>query len=152
MKEMGGTEIFGKMMLSSLYPFATFGAGIPIAVIWSVSQEFYVLQVCTLFVLGFMFLLAFGFFYPLWPIHKELKKRKEEELGEILSKISLPKIKEGMSLKDAVQAQLLLDTYNKISSIHEWPFKTDTLIKAFSAILVPFISLVINIVILFLKP
>jgi hypothetical protein len=34
----------------------------------------------------------------------------------------------------------------------EWPFKTDTLIKAFSAILVPFISLLINIIILFHKP
>jgi len=88
----------------------------------------------------------------LWPIHKKLKERKEKERDEILSRISLPKIKEGMSLKDAVQAQLLLDTYNKISSIHGWPFKTDTLIKACSAILVPFISLVINIVILFLKP
>lgn len=153
LKEMGGTEVFGKMMLSSLYSLAAIGAGIPIAVIWSISQEFYVLLVCTLFVSLFVFLIAFGFFYPLWPIHKKLKERKEKEQNEILSRISLSTIKEEEGdFKDTVHTHLLLDTSNKISSMLEWPFKTDTLIKACSAILVPFISLGINIVILFLTP
>jgi len=58
LKEMGGTEVFGKMMLSSLYSLAAIGAGIPIAVIWSISLEFYVLLVCTLFVSLFVFLIA----------------------------------------------------------------------------------------------
>ena len=154
LKEMGGTEIFGKMVLSSLYPIAAIGAAIPGMVIWSIStQVSYVLLVCILLVSIFMFIIAFGFFYSLWPSHKKLKERKEKERNEILSKISLSTIKEeGMDFKDAVHTHLLLDTSNKISSMLEWPFKTDTLIKAFSAILVPFISLLINIIILFHKP
>ena len=154
LKEMGGTEIFGKMVLSSLYPIAAIGAAIPGMVIWSTSTPVsYVLLVCILLVSIFMFIAAFGFFYSLWPSHNKLKERKEKEQNEILSKISLSAIiEEGMDFKDAVHTHLLLDTYNKISSMLEWPFKTDTLIKAFSAILVPFISLLINIIISFHKP
>jgi len=152
LKETGGTEIFGKMMLSSLYPFAAFGAGIPIAVIWSISQELYVLLICTLCVSLFVLSAAFGFFYPLGHVHSRLKERKEEEQKEILGKISLSRIKKGeMDIKEIVYVDLLLDTSNKVSSMHEWPFKTDTLVKAFSAILAPFASLVIGIVTLYLK-
>lgn len=150
MKDMGGTEILGKMLLSSLYPFAILGGGIPIAIFWS-SQKVSLFVVCVFFILCFMFLIAFGFFYPLWPIHRELKKKKEKEQNEILSKLSLSKIKDGMDLKDTIYTQLLLDTYSKISMMREWPFRVDTLIKACSAILFPFISLLINGIIFLLK-
>ncbi len=170
LKEMGGTEVFGKIMLLSSYPFATVGAGIPVLIIvGSYFQKFYGLLIAILFVSLFVFLLAFGFFYPSWHIHKKLKEIKEKEQNEILSKISLSTIKQGLnfnddvyanlllgisnkisSINDAVYAILLLGISNKISSMHEWPFKVDTLIKAVSTILIPFISLVVNII-LFIK-
>ncbi len=151
LKEMGGTEVFGKIMLLSLYPFATVGAGIPVLIIvGSYFQKFYGLLIAIFFVSLFVFLLAFGFFFPLWPIHKKLKEEKEKQKNEILNKISLPTIKEGMNLKEAMNTNLRLGIFNKISSMHEWPFKFDTLIKAVSTILIPFISLVVNII-LFIK-
>lgn len=152
LKEMGGIEIFGRMMLSSVYPMAAIGVGIPIMLIWSVGQEFYVLLICILLVLFFVFLIAFGFFYPLLPLHKNLKAEKEKEQDEILNKISLSRIVNGeeIDFKDDTHSHLLLFIFDKISSMREWPFKSDTLAKACSSILVPFISLLINIVILFL--
>ena len=154
LKEMGGIEIFGRMMLSSVYPMAAIGVGIPIMLIWSVCQEFYVLLICILLVLFFVFLIAFGFFYPLLPLHKNLKAEKEKEQDEILNKISLSRIVNGeeIDFKDDTHSHLLLFIFDKISSMREWPFKSDTLAKACSSILVPFISLLINIVILFLNP
>lgn len=146
LKDMGGTEVFGEILRSSLYPFAILGAGIPVAVVWSCSQDSYVLLICTFFVLLFTFLLAFGFFYPLWHIHKELTKTKKREQDDILSQISLPTMKV-IDSESTAHAHLLLDTHTKISSMHEWPFKIDTLIKVCSAILLPIISLLITIVI-----
>lgn len=154
LKEMGGIEIFGRMMLSSVYPMAVIGVGIPTMIIWSAGQEFYVLLVCILLVLFFVFLIAFGFFYPLLPLHKNLKAEKEKEQDKILNRISLSRIvnEEVINLKDDTHSHLLLVLYDKILSMREWPFKGDTLAKAFSSILVPFISLLISIVILFLRP
>jgi hypothetical protein len=154
LKEMGGIEIFGRMMLSSVYPMAAIGVGIPIMIIWSVGQEFYVLLICILLVFIFMFLIAFGFFYPLLPLHTNLKAAKEKERDKILSRLSLSRMidEEEIDFKDDTHSHLLLFIYDKILSMREWPFKSDTLAKACSSILVPFISLLINIAILFLKP
>jgi hypothetical protein len=153
LKEMGGIEIFGRMMLSSVYPMVAIGVGIPTMIIWSFGQEYYVLLLGILLVLLFMFLIAFGFFYPLLPLHKNLKAEKEKEQDIILSKIPLSRIinEEVINFNDDTHSHLLLFIYDKILSMREWPFKSDTLAKAFSSILVPFISLLINVVILFLS-
>jgi hypothetical protein len=147
LKKMGGTEIFGRIILSVVYTTTMIGVQLPISLFWSSGQEFYVLLISVALVSIFVFLMIFGFFYPLWPIHKELKRQKEKEINRILSNVSLSSIEREMSLKDAMHSHLLLDISNKVSSMNEWPFKTDTIIKLFSTVLLPFTSLAINILI-----
>lgn len=148
LKEMGGTEVFGEMILSSVYPAAALGVAIPVVVVWSFTKEFYVVIISAVLVLFFVFLILFAFFYPLWPIHNVLKKEKEREVNEILEKISLIEIKGGMDLESAVNTHLLLDTSSKVSSMLEWPFNTKTLIKLLSSVLFPFLSLLVNVALL----
>lgn len=147
LKEMGGTEIFGKIILSSTYLGVTLGVAVPFAVMWHINQELHVLLIKVIVVAVVVVLILFGFFYPLWPIHKMLRQEKKERVDNILDKISLASIEGEMSLEDVVHTHLLLDVSNKISSMVEWPFKTDTIIKLISTVFLPFVSLIINIMI-----
>lgn len=148
LKEMGGTEVFGKMILSSVYPAAALAVAIPVVVAWSVTKAFYVVLISAVLVLFFVILILFAFFYPLWPIHKRLRQEKEEKINKILKEIPLDKIEEEMDVKDTVRAHLLLAASNRISSMFEWPFKPNTLIKLFSTILLPVVSLVVNVILM----
>lgn len=146
LKEMGGTEIFGKIVLSSAYTAAAIGAALTINVIWSSGQETYVLLISILLCSIFISLMIFGFFYPLLPIHKELKQKKEVEIDKILKKISLPAIEGEMNLRDALHTYLLWDLFGKISRMNEWPFRTAIIIRLSSTILLPLTSSIINII------
>ena len=81
--------------------------------IWIKTQEPYVLLISVVLVSIFLFLMISRFFYPLWPIHKKLKRRKEEEIDRILDEISLSAIKREINMGDAIHTHLLLDTSNK---------------------------------------
>ena len=144
---MGGTEVFGKIVLSSVYMGAVVGAALPFSVIWGKTQDFYVLLISVVLVLIFIFLIISGFFYPLWPIHKKLRRTKEEETDRILNSIPLHAIKKEIDIRDAIRTHLLLDISNKVSSMVEWPFEVDTLLKLSSSLLIPIVSLIINIII-----
>ena len=147
LKRMGGTEIFGKMVLSSVYMAAVVGAGLPFTVIWGKTQELYVLLLSVVLVMIFVFIMISGFFYSLWPIHQKLGRIKDEETNRILNMVSLPAITKEIDIRDAIRTHLFLDTSNKVSSMTEWPFKTDTFLKLSSSVLIPIISLIINIII-----
>jgi len=147
LKKMGGTEVFGKIVLSSVYMGAVVGAALPFSVIWGKTQDFYVLLISVVLVLIFIFLIISGFFYPLWPIHKKLRRTKEEETDRILNSIPLHAIKKEIDIRDAIRTHLLLDISNKVSSMVEWPFEVDTLLKLSSSLLIPIVSLIINIII-----
>ncbi|KYK34986.1 MAG: hypothetical protein HXS46_01755 [Theionarchaea archaeon] len=147
LKEMGGTEIFGEMILSSTYLGVALGVAVPFAAMWHINQQFHVLLIKGMVVMVVVVLILFGFFYPLWPIHKKLKQEKGIRTNRILDRISLASIEGEMNLEETIHTHLLLDVSNRILSMVEWPFKTNTIIKLFSSVFLPFISLIINIMI-----
>lgn len=154
LRPMGGTDGFGRLMLSSIIPVTVIGAGIPL-VIWQVmssaSQIFrvspvYLLAFCVGLVFLFMLLIAFGFFYPLVPIHRLLKEEKARAMDRILTEIT--RAQDHQADPDALpplDRYLLFRSYDKVQAMHEWPFRIETTVKVVTSVLIPFASLLFSI-------
>ncbi len=148
-KELGGVEIFGKILLSSSYPMATIGVCLPIMLVVGLGFGTLVFLLGLFLIFLFMLMMGIGFFYPLIPIHKKIKKIKENEMEKISNRLDVAysKIKEDyrkIPEKELLSNHLLISYYNRILNLSEWPFKINTLIKIFSAIIIPLLSFFLN--------
>jgi len=140
-KEM--MNIFGKLLLHSLYPAGTIALLIFI-------ELFYIYQishpVLIFFVICYIAAITAGFFYPLWNIHKELKSRKEKFKNVILNTIKFDYISDSATdwqywqkqeKEKIINESALVDLYLKIQTIGEWPFETDVFIKWIGTVFIP---------------
>lgn len=146
-KEM--MNIFGKLLLLSVYPMGTIGLFIFIVFIgppW-LFHNISIPQMLKYFVIMcYVAIMTIGFFYPLWNIHKELKNRKEKFKNAILNTIKLDYMLNNTNTMQSWQKQekekiinesALIDLYLKTSTIGEWPFETDIFVKWVATVFIP---------------
>jgi hypothetical protein len=94
----------------------------------------------------FVVTIYFGFFHPLYPIHKKMKQNKVRELNDLIDKINYSKIKDGTASQEEVNLNLLrVELINKISSKNEWPFNFDIFIKIILLSFIPMVQLIVSI-------
>lgn len=151
LQDIGGTEIFGDILLKSNVSLGILALGLPAYFIRNQDIFDQTWIYYNIFLLGiFIIFIFFGFFYPLYPIHKKMKEAKLKEINDLITKIDYSKIKNGKLSHDEINFNLLrIELINKISLKNEWPFNLNILIKIFLVSLIPLIQLIISICSLF---
>ena len=159
LKQHGGLEVFGKLYFSSielLISLIFIIISIPIFdyiktqylinhnVIDTVSN-IYRLQVSALtfyiFPILYLLLILASSVFPILVIHNRIKKAKESKLNDILNNIDSNE-KSG----DYVQNMYLLEIYDRIDNINDWPIKlsfVNTMVSIFILIVIPVITALI---------
>jgi len=149
LKDIGGPEVLGKILLKSNVSIALLAMGFIAYVIRneSILKRDPTFEIFNVFLLSiFSLVIVFGFLLPLYPIHKKMKMSKENEINDLTGKIDYEKIKTGTASLAEVNLNLLrVELINKISSKREWPFNFDTLSKNVFLTLIPLFELYMTI-------
>jgi hypothetical protein len=147
LQDIGGTEILGEILLKSNVSIGILALGVPVYFlrnqdIIDPTWIYYNIFLMSFFVVT----IYFGFFHPLYPIHKKMKQNKVRELNDLIDKINYSKIKDGTASQEEVNLNLLrVELINKISSKNEWPFNFDIFIKIILLSFIPMVQLIVSI-------
>ena len=149
--DMGGTKIFGKLIMHSLF-LATFAIGIypivgimpqinvkitqifqvPIQTIGNITSSFTTVYnsindipistLSTYYNTIDLFIILVAFaIYLVFIIHVRIKQRKTEELDRLEKTITNIDLSQSMNSVNRDRTQYLLSLYDRISNLYEWP-------------------------------
>lgn len=104
----------------------------------------------------YVFLATFFFFYPLWTVHDSMKTQKNDllsKLNEKLDSIYQEAYKEIATKGTKINSEKLekiknLDTiYERANKMPIWPFDVGTLTRFLTTVLIPVLSIIVNILV-----
>ncbi|WP_321507496.1 hypothetical protein [uncultured Methanoregula sp.] len=147
LRYIGGTEIFGEILLRSNIPIGIIALGVPAYLFRNqqVSDPTWMLFNIVLMSV-FVIMIFFGFFYPLYPIHVKMREYKFREMNDLADRIEYAKIRDGAVSRDEIHLDMLrVELINRIATKNEWPFDYDLLAKIILLSMIPLVQMIISI-------
>lgn len=147
LKYIGGTEVFGEVLLTSSVPIGIIALGVPGYLFRNQEVSDPTWLIFNVFLMSiFIIMIFFGFLYPLYPIHDKMRKHKFDAMDELTDRVDYAKIRDGNISREEINLNILrVELINRIGTKNEWPFDYDLLAKIILISMIPFVQLFISI-------